>query len=183
MPAPAASKMNALATGTPASKISIADVLRNVNDPKGKVVKEQSPDLYRAQPQVVGSLDQRTLRLVILYTQKTEIATNFPALSQTWNHFRGLPCLWPALLHSCVRLDICVLELYAHINCSTCGFGKRALLSDSPFRSLCCSSFFFVSPRQPDKKTSPRTNMPLVGKPQRACSCVMLVCEAYHMKG
>ena len=94
MPAPAASKMNALATGTPASEISIADVLRNVNDPKGKVVKEQSPDLYRAQPQVVGSLDQRTLRLVILYTQKTVIATNFPALSQTWNYFRGFSCLF-----------------------------------------------------------------------------------------
>ena len=80
-------------------------------------------------------------------------------------------------------LDLCVCGLYTCIYCNTCGFGKRALLSDSPFRSLCCSSFFFVSPRQPDNKTSRRTNMPLVGKPQRACSCVMLMCGAYHMTG
>ena len=36
MPAPAASKMNALATGTPASEISIADILRNANKPSFK---------------------------------------------------------------------------------------------------------------------------------------------------
>ena len=94
-----------------------------------------------------------------------------------------LPGFWPALPASCALLDFCVLALYACIGCNTCGFGKRALLSDSPFRSSCCSFLFLVTPRQPDNKTSRRTNMPLVGKPQRACSCVMLICGAYHICG